>query len=79
MEVCMNNHSLEEIFYRSKLLLDKHGNPDPSVVNESNVTTKEQRLGIEDSTNNMPTSAQHPYRFGDCIPRPPHPEDEDIV
>lgn len=55
-----NNYSLEELLYWSKLLLEKHGNPDPSVVNEIEVTTKEQRLGIEDSTNNMPTSAQQP-------------------
>ena len=55
-----NNYSVEELLYRSKLLLEKHGNPDPSVVKEVEVTTKEQRLGIEDSTNNMPTSAQHP-------------------
>lgn len=55
-----NNYSLEELLYWSKLLLEKQGNPDPSVVNEVKVTTKEQRLGIEDSTNNMPTSAQHP-------------------
>ena len=43
--------------------LEKHGNPDPSVVKEIEVTTTEQRLGIEDSTNNMPTSAQHPDSF----------------
>lgn len=55
-----NNYSLEELLYWSKLLLDKHGNPDPSVVNENIVTTKEQRLGIEDSTDNMPTSARQP-------------------
>lgn len=42
------------------LLLEKHGNPDPSVANEIKVTTTEQRLGGEDSTNNPPTSAQHP-------------------
>lgn len=58
-----NNYSLEELLYWSKLLLEKHGNPDPSVVNEIKVTTTEQRLGIEDSTNNMPTSAQHPDSF----------------
>lgn len=44
-----NNYSLEELLYWSKLLLEKHGNPDPSVVKEIKVTTKEQRLGIEDS------------------------------
>ncbi len=59
-----NNYSLEELLYWSKLLLEKHGNPDPSVVNEIKVTTTEQRLGIEDSTNNMPTSAQHPNDYG---------------
>lgn len=58
-----NNYPLEELLYWSRLLLAKHGNPDPSVVKEIEVTTTEQRLGIEDSTNNMPTSAQHPDSF----------------
>lgn len=53
-----NNYSLEELLYWSKLLLDKHGNPDLSVVNANKVTTKEQRLGSEEATNNLPTSAQ---------------------
>jgi len=55
-----NNYSLEELLYWSKLLLSKHGNPDPSVLNTIEVGTKEQRLGGEDVTNNPPTSAQHP-------------------
>lgn len=62
-----NNYSLEELLYWSKLLLEKHDNPDPSVVNEIKVTTKEQRLGIEDSTDNMPTSAQHPTKDEDIV------------
>ena len=41
-------------------MLDKHGNPDLSVLNTFKVGTKEQRLGGEDVTNNPPTSAQHP-------------------
>jgi len=62
-----NNYSVEELLYWSKLLLEKHGNPDPSVVKEIEVTTKVQRLGIEDSTNNMPTSAQHPTKDEDIV------------
>lgn len=79
-----NNYSLEELLYWSKLLLEKHGNPDPSVANEIKVATKEQRLGIEDSTNNMPTSAQHP-RIRTKVPCKIHESfscfcsDEDIV
>ena len=55
-----NNYSLEELLFWSKLLLDKHGNPDPSVVNAITVTTKEQRLESEEATNNLSTSAQQP-------------------
>lgn len=44
-----NNYTLEELLYWSKLLLDKHGNPDPSSTKEINVVEKEQRLGVEDS------------------------------
>lgn len=55
-----NNYSLEELLYWSKLLLDKHGYPDPSTLNTLKVGVKEQRLGGEDVTNNPPTSAQHP-------------------
>ena len=33
-------------------------NPDPSVVNDNLVTTKEQRLTGEESTNNPDTSAE---------------------
>lgn len=55
-----NNYSLEELLHWSKLLLDYHGNPDPSVPNTLEVGTKEQRLGGEDVTNNPPTSAQQP-------------------
>jgi len=62
-----NNYSLEDLLYWSKLLLEKHGNPDPSVVKEIKVATKEQRLGIEDSTNNIPTSAQHPDKDEDIV------------
>ena len=58
-----NNYSLEELLYWSKLLLDKHGNPDPSVENAKLVSTKEQRLGSEEATNNLPKSAQHPYEY----------------
>ena len=54
-----NNFSLEELLFWSKLLLDRHGNPDPSVVNAITVTTKEQRLEGEEATNNPSKSAQH--------------------
>lgn len=58
-----NKYSLEELLYWSKLLLDKHGNPDPSVVNANKVATKEQRLDGEEATNNPSTSAQLiPYK-----------------
>lgn len=53
-----NNYSLEELLFWSKLLLDKHGNPERSSVNEIKVAENVQRLGGEDSTNNPPTSAQ---------------------
>ena len=64
-----NNYSLEELLYWSKLLLAKHGNPDPSVVNANKVTTKEQRLESAEATNNLSTSAQQPrYPVGWFIP-----------
>lgn len=59
-----NNYSLEELLYWSRLLLAKHGNPDPSVVNANKVTTKEQRLDGEEATNNPSTSAQPLFKFG---------------
>lgn len=62
-----NNYSLEELLFWCKLIVNTHGNPDPSVVNEIIVTTKEQRLGGEDSTNNPPTSAQHPKQDEDIV------------
>jgi hypothetical protein len=58
-----NNYSLEELLYWSKLLLDKHGNPDPSVENAIQVSTKEQRLESAEATNNLSTSAQQPNRY----------------
>lgn len=58
-----NNYPLQDLLYWCKLILDKHGNSDPSVVNANTVTTKEQRLGGEDATNNPPTSAQQPNRY----------------
>lgn len=30
-----NNYSLEELLYWSKLLLDKHGNPEPSLSSDA--------------------------------------------
>lgn len=53
-----NNYSLSELLFWSRKLLEIHGNSDPSVVKEIRVTTKEQRLGGEDSTDNPPKSAQ---------------------
>jgi hypothetical protein len=53
-----NNYSLEELLYWSKLLLAKHGNPDPSRDgNISEGATTRDRV-LRDS--NIPTSAQHP-------------------
>lgn len=53
-----NNYSLEELLYWSRLLLDKHGNPEPNSANEKEVAEKVQRLDGEDSTNKPSTSAQ---------------------
>ena len=55
-----NNYSLQELLYWSKLLLDKHGNPERSVENDLKVSTNVQRLGSEESTDNLPTSARQP-------------------
>lgn len=62
-----NNYSLNELVKWCKLIVEKHGNPDPSSTNEINVVEKEQRLGGEDSTNNPPTSAQHPFVDDDIV------------
>lgn len=62
-----NNYSLQELLYWCKLIIDKHGNSDPSVVNAEIVATKEQRLGGEDATNNLPMSAQHPNKDDDIV------------
>lgn len=62
-----NNLSVEELLYWSKLLVDKHGNPDPSISNTIKVDMKEQRLGGEDVTNNPPTSAQLPNMEDDIV------------
>lgn len=53
-----NNYSLEELLYWSKLLLEKHGNPERSSANENKVAENVQRLDGEDSTNKPSTSAQ---------------------
>lgn len=62
-----NNYSLSELLFWSRKLLEIHGNPDPSVVKEMKVATKEQRLGGEDSTNNPPKSAQPLSNEGEDI------------
>lgn len=43
-----NSFSMEELLYWSTLIVLKHGNPDPSVLNRDVVGTKEQRLDGED-------------------------------
>jgi len=53
-----NNYSMSELIYWSQLIVNKHGNPDLSILNDKEVSMKEQRLGGEESTNNPPTSAQ---------------------
>lgn len=58
-----NNYSLQELIYWCSLIVNTHGNPDPSVVNANQVTTKEQRLDGEEATNNPSTSAQQPNRY----------------
>ena len=55
-----NNYTLEELVNWCKLIIDVHGNPDPSVENAIEVSTKEQRLESEEATNNLSTSAQQP-------------------
>lgn len=62
-----NNYTLEELLYWSQLLLDKHGNPEPSSANEIKVAEKVQRLDGEDSTNNPSTSAQPQNTLGEDI------------
>lgn len=59
-----NNYSLEELLFWSKLLLDYHGNPDPSRNGDisEGVTTRDRVL--RDS--NIPTSAQQPSEE-ECI------------
>lgn len=58
-----NNYSMSDLLYWCKLIVDTHGNPDPSVVNANEVATKEQRLDGEEATNNPSTSAQHPTNY----------------
>lgn len=53
-----NNFSLQELLYWSKLIVEKHGNPERNSVNEIKVTENVQRLENEDSTNNFSTNAQ---------------------
>lgn len=52
-----NNYSLEELLYWSRLLLSKHGNPDPSRSGDTaeGATTRDRDLRVS----NIPTSAQH--------------------
>lgn len=44
--------------YNDKKIAAYHANPDPSSVNDTRVTEKEQRLEGEESTNNPSTSAR---------------------
>lgn len=53
-----NNYSLDELLFWSNLIIQKHGNPEPSSVNEIEVAEKVQRLDGEDSTNKPSKSAQ---------------------
>lgn len=62
-----NNYSMDELLYWAKLLVNKHGNPDPSVLNDNLVGTKEQRLDGEKSINNPSTSAQPCYAGEDIV------------
>ena len=62
-----NNYSLQELVYWCSLIVNTHGNPDPSVVNANQVATKEQRLDGEEATNNPSTSAQHPNKDEDIV------------
>jgi hypothetical protein len=60
-----NNYSLEELLYWSKLLLDKHGNPDPSRSGDisEGATTRGRDLRVS----NTSTSAQHPTKDDDIV------------
>lgn len=51
-----NNYSLEELLYWSKLLLDKHGDPEPSLNGDilEGATTRDR----DSRVSNVPTSAQ---------------------
>lgn len=62
-----NNYSMDRLLYWAKLLVNKHGNPDPSVLNDNLVSTKEQRLDGEKSINNPSTSAQPCYAGEDIV------------
>ena len=60
-----NNYSLEELLCWSKLLLDKHGNPDPSLSGNTleGATTRDR----DSRVSNIPTSAQHPDKDDDIV------------
>jgi len=62
-----NDYSMQQLLTFCKLILNQHGNPEPSSVNEIKVTEKVQRLDGEDSTNNPSTSAQHPKQDDDIV------------
>lgn len=62
-----NDYSMQELLYWCDLILKTHGNPDPSTVNATKVTVKEQRLDGEEATNNPSTSARHPTQDEDIV------------
>ena len=62
-----NNYSVEELVSWCKLIVNTHGNPDPSTGNANQVPVKEQRLDGEEATNNPSTSAQHPKLDEDIV------------
>ena len=60
-----NNYSLVELLKWSRLLLNKHGNPDPSLGGDilEGATTRD-RVSRD---SNIPTSAQHPSMDDDIV------------
>lgn len=62
-----NNWSMDKLVWWCEQIVKTHGNPEPSSVKEVKVTEKVQRLGSEDSTNNLPTNAQPLYQKGEDI------------
>ena len=62
-----NNYPMSELLNWCKLILSVHGNPEPSSVNDIEVTEKVQRLTGEESTDNPDTSVQPLIKGEDIV------------